>query len=330
MKQQVINEIVRKMSMVLNNNQIAILENTLLQTLQNVKIEKECTDLVTYDTLRNNQILLQQFIRSLELRGLSEKTINQYVYATKKILETLNKPAISINSSDINLYLSEWQRYKKVEKTTVNNTIRYINAFFNWLEFEEIIQINPMKKVKSTKPNKIIKQPFSAIQVEEMKCGALYERDKALIEVLLSTGARISEIASINVGDIINGSCIVFGKGGKERKIYFSDCALLHIKNYIQNRKGNSEALFTSLKAPYERMTPRGLASELKRLGNKTNISKVHPHRFRRTMATNALNRGMPLQELKVLMGHEKIDTTMIYCTPDEDLVRVNHKKYVM
>lgn len=329
MKQQLINTILRKMSMILNDEQMIILENTLLSQFKNVKVENECTEIMTYDPSLDNNRLLSQFKRSLQMRCLSERTIEQYVYTTKRVLDIINKPAIYIESTDIKLYLSEWQHHSDIKRTTLNNTIRYISAFFNWMEKDDIIKTNPMRKIDAVKLNKTIKKPFSPAQIETLKCGAIYERDKALIEVLLSTGARISEVAAMNVSDIHDGQCIVLGKGSKERVVYFSDPALLHLNNYIKNRKGDSDALFTSLKAPYNRMTARGLAQQLNKLGVSTNVNNVHPHRFRRTMATNAINRGMPLQELQLLMGHEKIDTTTIYCTPNQDIIRCDHKKFV-
>lgn len=322
MKEQLMKEILLKMSDCLDQEQRERLERVMITTLHDYVVMTDGSkEVAIYDY--SSEALLQKFIAIRRLDGLQESTLCQYEYENRKMLEYLGRNPKDISTDDIRYYLAMC----RVSKTTLNNKIRYINAFFKWLEEEEIIMRNPMNRIHSVKLDKVIKKPYLDTELEDLRNNVKNDRDRAIMEVLYSTGVRVSELCRMNKTDIVNDECIVFGKGAKERKVYFSKKSIYYLKKYMSGRADNNEALFVSRKKPYNRLSTVAIESIMRKLGSECGIEKVHPHRFRRTLATNVLNRGMPLQEVKEMLGHEKLDTTMIYCTVMETNVKNSHTK---
>lgn len=316
-----INKIINEMKNKLKSSELKELEKVLKKYLSNdKKVENE---------VENNAKMVQEFIATKKFEGCSNKTLEQYEYNVIKFLENIGKVATDVNKNDIKNYLSEYQNTHNVSNITINNMLRYITSFFNYLENEEIILINPARKIKSIKTEKVLKKALSDVEIEKIRQSTSNLRDMAIIETLYATGVRVSELCQMNKTDIINDMAIVKGKGSKERKIYFSQKSMYYLNQYLQSRQDANEALFVSLKKPYKRITIESVETICRKLGKISYIEKVHPHRFRRTMATRALNKGMPIQEVQILLGHSKIDTTMIYCSVDEDNIKLSHKKYV-
>lgn len=322
MKEQLMKEILLKMSDCLDKEQRDKLERVMITTLHDYEVMADHSrEVVVYD--QSAEMLLQKFIAVRRLDGLQDSTLAQYEYENRKMLEYLGKNPKNVTTDDVRYYLAGCQ----VAKTTLNNKIRYINAFYKWLDEEELIARNPMKRVHSVKTDKVIKKPYQDTELEDLRNNIQSDRDRAIMEVLYSTGVRVSELCRMNRSDVINDECIVLGKGAKERKVYFSQKSIYYLKRYVENRTDDNEALFVSKKKPHDRLSVPAIESLMRKLGRKCGIEKVHPHRFRRTLATNVLNRGMPLQEVKELLGHDKLDTTMIYCTVMETNVKNSHKK---
>lgn len=322
MRDKVIKEVLLLMSGSLDKKQEEKLENVMIKVLHDYDVKPDNpAELVVYDD--SSEVILRKFIAVRRLDGLQESSLAQYEYENRRLLEFIGKHPKDITTDDIRYYLA----MSNVSKSTLNNKIRYINAFFKWLEDEEIVLRNPMVRIHSLKPDKVIKKPYLDTELEELRNNASNERDRAIIEVLYSTGVRVSELCRMNKTDIINDECIVFGKGAKERKVYFSKKSMYYLKKYIEGRSDCNNALFVGNRNPHRRLSTKAVESILRNLGRSCGIEKVHPHRFRRTLATNVLNRGMPLQEVKEMLGHEKIDTTMIYCSVLEVNVKNSHGK---
>lgn len=215
--------------------------------------------------------------------------------------------------------------------STMQTRLHYLSSFWDFLTAEELVHNNPVKKVGLLKLEKTIKKPFSAEEMEALRTGCNTLRDRALVEFLYSTGVRVSELVALNVSDIEMGrqELIVYGKNSKERKTYLTDSAKFYLKRYLDERKTEKqESLFTTLDYPHNRLTVAGVQHMLRQLGQRSGVDNVHPHRFRRTIATDLLNRGMPIEQVKEFLGHEKLDTTMIYCTVKTESVQASHRKY--
>lgn len=316
-----INEILAEMQNKLSNMQLSALKEVLER-----KLGKESEE--EYDENRNKSFV-QDFLATKKFEGCSERTLERYVYDVSKMIDTLQKNIENITKEDIRGYLADYQKTHKIKNSTLDNMRRYISSFFAWLEEEEYILKSPVRKIKQIKQEKVIKEPLSEVDIEKIKEETEKTRDLAIIEVLYSTGARISELVGLNRNDINNGEAVIHGKGGKERKVYFTDSAMYYLEKYLESRDDKNEALFVSMKSPHERLSINSIEALLRNLGKQANVENVHPHRFRRTMATRALNKGMPLQEVSILLGHSKLETTMIYCVVDQDNVKMSHKKYI-
>lgn len=318
---QVINNIVTKMDKVLNEDQL----NLLKQTLEYELLAKEKKEKLS------NERLLDEFISSKSYENCSQQTIEQYKRENTKFLKTIRKKVENINKKDIEKYLSDYRRTHNVSDVTLNNMRRFISAFFNYLEFEDIIKCNPVRKTKPVREVKLIKPSFTDLEVEEMRENVTTLRDKAIIETLNTTGVRVSELCNMNIDDVQNGSAIIRGKGNKERTVYFSDKALYYLNKYLDTRKDTNTALFINLKktsGEYKRISKGSIEKMIRDIGNESGI-KAHPHKFRKTVATRGINKGMPIQEVRVLLGHSKIDTTLIYCNVAESNIQMSHKKYI-
>lgn len=276
------------------------------------------------------QNYLQEFLDVKALEGCSKATIENYKFNLNKFLLGVGKDPTEIATQDIRKYLADYKRERGVSNTTLDNMRRVFQSFFTWMHREGYIIKDPCAAVNKIRADKIIKNPYSDEEMELMREAAKNLREKAIIEVLYSTGMRIGELEKLNKDDIdfVNGKAIVFGKGAKEREVYFNVKAQLALKKYLENRNDTNEALFVGLQSPYNRLKVSTYEKILRELGGRCGVH-CHPHRFRRTCATILLNKGMPIQEVSKVLGHAKLETTMIYCEIDQQSVATNHRKYM-
>ena len=276
------------------------------------------------------QNYLQEFLDVKALEGCSKATIENYKFNLNKFLLGVGKDPTEIATQDIRKYLADYKRERGVSNTTLDNMRRVFQSFFTWMHREGYIIKDPCAAVNKIRADKIIKNPYSDEEMELMREAAKNLREKAIIEVLYSTGMRIGELEKLNKDDIdfINGKAIVFGKGAKEREVYFNVKAQLALKKYLENRNDTNEALFVGLQSPYNRLKVSTYEKILRELGGRCGVH-CHPHRFRRTCATILLNKGMPIQEVSKVLGHAKLETTLIYCEISQQSVAANHKKYM-
>ena len=262
----------------------------------------------------------------------SERTLESYEFRLKKFVISINKPLKNVTTDDIRKY---FQTYKENSKGIINSSLDtmrlYLSSFFNWMCNESIIYTNPMTRIPRFKSDKVIRKPFTEEEVELLRMSTKSERDLAILEVLYSTGVRVHELESLNKNNInLNTKeCVVFGKGSKERIVYLNAKACVHLEKYLKSRTDDNEALFVSKRKPYKRLKKEAYEAMIRDFGRRSGVKNCHPHRFRRTMATNALNRGMPIQEVRDLMGHTKIDTTMIYADLSRANIKLNHNRYI-
>ena len=276
------------------------------------------------------QDYLQEFLDVKALEGCSKATIENYKFNLNKFLLGVGKDPTKIATQDIRKYLADYKRERGVSNTTLDNMRRVFQSFFTWMHREGYILKDPCAAVNKIRADKIIKNPYSDEEMELMREAAKNLREKAIIEVLYSTGMRIGELEKLNKDDIdfVNGKAIVFGKGAKEREVYFNVKAQLALKKYLENRNDTNEALFVGLQSPYNRLKVSTYEKILRELGGRCGVH-CHPHRFRRTCATILLNKGMPIQEVSKVLGHAKLETTLIYCEINQQSVAANHKKYM-
>lgn len=276
------------------------------------------------------QNYLQEFLDVKALEGCSKATIENYKFNLNKFLLGVGKDPTEIVTQDIRKYLADYKRERGVSNTTLDNMRRVFQSFFTWMHREGYIIKDPCAAVNKIRADKIIKNPYSDEEMELMREAAKNLREKAIIEVLYSTGMRIGELEKLNKDDIdfVNGKAIVFGKGAKEREVYFNVKAQLALKKYLENRNDTNEVLFVGLQSPYNRLKVSTYEKILRELGGRCGVH-CHPHRFRRTCATILLNKGMPIQEVSKVLGHAKLETTMIYCEIDQQSVATNHRKYM-
>ena len=276
------------------------------------------------------QNYLQEFLDVKALEGCSKATIENYKFNLNKFLLGVGKDPTEIATQDIRKYLADYKRERGVSNTTLDNMRRVFQSFFTWMHREGYIIKDPCAAVNKIRADKIIKNPYSDEEMELMREAAKNLREKAIIEVLYSTGMRIGELEKLNKDDIdfVNGKAIVFGKGAKEREVYFNVKAQLALKKYLENRNDTNEALFVGLQSPYNRLKVSTYEKILRELGDRCGVH-CHPHRFRRTCATILLNKGMPIQEVSKVLGHAKLETTLIYCEINQQSVAANHKKYM-
>ena len=327
MKEKLISEIIREMLPLLDNKQLRKLKNTLETYFFGISIE------VSQDANTEKEELdyLEMFLSAKKIEGCSEKTLIYYRNTIQQMLDSVEKSVCSIGTEDLRVYLADYQAEKKSSKITIDNIRRIFSSFFAWLEDEDYIIKSPVRRIHRIKSGSTIKETYTDEQMETMRdnCGNL--RDLALIDILASTGMRVGELVLLNKEDISfdERECIVFGKGDKERMVYFDARTKIHLQNYLNSRVDTNNALFVSLKAPYNRMKIGGIEVRLRELGKRLNIDKVHPHKFRRTLATVAIDKGMPIEQLQRLLGHQRIDTTLQYAMVKQSKVKNAHRKYI-
>ena len=326
MKEKVIKEIEQKMASILNNEQREKLKDVLLYTFFNIEVTNIKDELIE-DTTDYTQL----FISAKRIEGCSERTLNYYETTINNMIKKINKKVNYIETEDLRNYLSEYQSKNNCSKVTIDNVRRILSSFFAWLEDEDYIVKSPVRRIHKVKATQTVKETYTDEELEEMRDSCTEIRDLAMIDFLSSTGVRVGELVNIDKVDVNmqERSCVVLGKGGKEREVYFDARTKIHLQNYLSTRTDNNSALFVSLLKPYERLKISGVEIRLRELGKKTNIKKVHPHKFRRTMATRAIDKGMPIEQVQVLLGHRKIDTTLQYAMVNQNNVKNSHKRFI-
>ena len=329
MKQDFINDVVQNMLPFLNNAQMAQLVKVLEFVCNNVEIVENTQ--VNKQQEVSDYKLVQNFLSSKRVEGCSEKSLNYYQATILKMLEGVNKNIQRITTDDLRSYLTLYQQKKNSSKITIDNIRRILSSFFSWLEDEDYILKSPVRRIHKVKAATIIKETYTDEALELMRDNCNNLRDLALIDMLASTGMRVGELVLLNIEDInfTERECVVFGKGSKERIVYFDARTKIHLQNYLNSRSDSNNALFVSLKAPFRRLKIGGIEVRLRELGKKLNITRVHPHKFRRTLATMAIDKGMPIEQLQKLLGHQRIDTTLQYAMVKQSNVKLAHKKYI-
>ena len=278
-----------------------------------------------------NEEYLKLFLDAKSIEGCSERTTQYYRVTIEKMLKEQTKPVRKITTEDIRAYLSDYQKINDCSKVTVDNVRRNISSFFSWLEEENYILKSPMRRIHKIKTNQQVKEVISDEDIERLRDHCSCARDLAMIDLLYSTGIRVGELVNLNISDVDFESreCIVFGKGGKERRVYFDAKAKLHLQNYVKCRKDSNPALFVTLDAPFDRLKISGVEIRLRQLGRLVDVTRVHPHKFRRTMATRAIDKGMPVEQVQKILGHSQIDTTMQYAMVNQANVKSSHQRYI-
>ena len=329
MKEQIILNITQEMLPYLDNAQLLQLRKVLEHTLWNVEInEKTETDC---SAEMNNRELLSAFVNAKRIEGCSEKTLKYYQSTINKMLSDTDKHITHITTDDLREYLAEYQRANSCSKGNIDNIRRILSSFFAWLEDEDYIPKSPVRRIHKIKSAKTVKETYTDEALERMRDNCENLRDLAIIDMLASTGMRVGELVGLNIADVDfeNRECVVFGKGSKERPVYFDARTKIHLRNYLETRTDENPALFVSLLKPNERLKISGVEIRLRNLGRMLGITKVHPHKFRRTLATRAIDKGMPIEQVQKLLGHSKIDTTMQYAMVDQNNVKISHRKYI-
>lgn len=279
----------------------------------------------------SNDEFLKMFLDAKRIEGCSDRTIKYYRVTIEHLLKNVVSPIRKITTEMMRAYLVDYQKINNCGKTTVDNIRRNISSFFSWLEEEDYILKSPMRRIHKIKTQKTVKNIISDEEIEKLCDNCKNIRDTAMIDLLYSTGIRVGELVKLNIEDIdfSERECVVFGKGDKERRVYFDAKSKIHLKNYIESRKDNNPALFVTLNAPYDRLKISGVEIRIRELGRMLNLEKVHPHKFRRTMATRAIDKGMPIEQVQKILGHSQIDTTMQYAIVNQNNVKASHRKYI-
>lgn len=314
--------IINEMAEVLNAAQLKRLQEVLVKHLYQEEALPTDTDNLEYLTM---------FLNAKKLEGCSERTIQYYKVTIRHFLKLITEPIRKITTEQIRQYLVDYQSINNCSKVTVDNVRRNVSSFFSWLEEEDYILKSPMRRIHKIKTTKTIKNTITDEEIERLRdqCGC--KRDLAIIDLLYSTGMRVGELVRLNIEDIDfnERECIVLGKGDKERRVYFDAKTKIHLQDYLANRSDTNPALFVSLDAPYNRLQISGVEVRLRMLGRSLGIERIHPHKFRRTMATRAIDKGMPVEQVQKILGHSQIDTTMQYAIVNQNNIKESHRKYI-
>lgn len=324
MNQKIINDIKTQMQKVLDNSQLEKLHEVLNYYLQGCEVTFNKTE-------EDEQDFISMFIAAKRIEGRSEKSLSYYLATIEKMVDALDKSVRHITTEDLRNYLASYQQEHGSSKVTIDNIRRILSSFFGWLEDEDYIIKSPVRRIHKVKTGKSIKETYSDEQLELMRDKCEEVRDLAIIDMLASTGMRVGELVLLNIEDINfeERECIVFGKGDKERVVYFDARTKIHLQKYLDLRTDSNPALFTSLSKPNKRLNIGGVEVRLRKLGKKLGIEKVHPHKFRRTLATMAIDKGVPIEQLQHLLGHQRIDTTLQYAMVKQSNVKIAHRKYI-
>lgn len=326
MKEELITEIQRRMLPYLTNEQLARLRDVLDYTLHGVTITRAEQPAGQPETDAS-----AAFIAAKRIEGCSEKTLTYYQNTIEAMTAEIGKTPQQITTEDLRQYLTKYQTSRRASKVTIDNIRRILSSFFSWLEDEDYIIKSPVRRIHRVKTPKTIKEIYTDEELEQLRDGCETIRDLAIIDLLASSGMRIGEMTTLNREDInfAERECVVFGKGDKERPVYFDARTKIHLQDYLASRTDSNPALFVSLRPPYNRLQIGGVETRLREMGARLKLSRVHPHKFRRTMATTAIDKGMPIEQVQQLLGHQKIDTTMHYAMVKQQNVKIAHRKYI-
>ena len=321
--QQLINDILHDMSEVLSAKELYALQIVLQK-----KLNTQNTQTYPYTNIE----YMDMFISAKRIEGCSERTLAYYKATIEHMLSIIVTPLRQVQTDDLRAYLAEYQLRNNCSKTTVDNIRRNLSSFYSWLEAEDYIIKSPIRRIHKIRTGSKVKETLSEECIEKLRDSCLQIRDLAMIDLLYSTGIRVGELVNLNINDINfeERECIVYGKGNKQRKVYFDAKTKVHLKRYLEQRKDCSEALFVTLDSPFERLKISGVEIRLRKLGRLASLDqRVHPHKFRRSMATRAIDKGMPIEQVQKLLGHQQIDTTMHYAMVSQSNVKISHRKFI-
>ena len=324
MLQTIIETVMKDLDGALDSKQEDLLREVLQKRLA-------CFIEIDSEQEQKNNEYLTLFIAAKRVEGCSEKSLRYYESTIRNMIDEIQKPECRISTEDLRQYLDNYQRRGTVSKVTLDNVRRILSSFFSWLEDEDYIIKSPVRRIHKVKTGKTVKETYSDESLEIMRDYCDNPRDLAMIDLLSSTGIRVGELVRLNKSDIDfeNRECIVFGKGDKERKVYFDARTKIHLQKYLSSRTDDNEALFVSLLKPYDRLEISGVEIRLRKMGKELNIHKVHPHKFRRTLATMAIDKGMPIEQVQHLLGHQSIDTTLQYAMVNQINGKNSCKKFI-
>lgn len=302
-----------------------------LEKLQQILVVRLGAEANEEEKVLSNKDYLDLFISAKRVEGCTERTIEYYRSTIEKMLLELDKPVRQITTEVLRKYLTDYQMKNNCSKVTIDNVRRNLSSFFSWLEDEDHIIKSPIRRIHKVKTGTVVKETLTDEQIEVLRDGCHCMRDLAIIDLLYSTGMRVGELCNLDIEDINfnERECIVYGKGNKERRVYFDAKAKLHLKRYIESRNDSNNALFVTLDYPSDRLSIHAVEHRLRLLGRELNINKVHPHKFRRSMATKAIDKGMPIEQVQKLLGHQQIDTTMHYAMVNQVNVKLSHRKFM-
>lgn len=326
MIENLINDIEQAMLGVLNNEQMSQLRKVLDYTFRDINVSSK-----NNEECSGNSELIDIFLSAKRVEGCSDKSMHYYRSTLNNAIRKIGKNIRHITTDDLRSYLNDYQLTSGATKVTVDNIRRILSSFFSWLEDEDYIVKSPVRRIHKVKVGKTVKETYSDEALEQMRDHCEGIRDLALIDLLASTGIRVGELVKLNRNDIDfeNRECIVTGKGDKQRRVYFDARTKIHLQRYLAERIDDNPALFVSLLAPYDRLQISGVEIRLRRLGQELNIPKVHPHKFRRTLATMAIDKGMPIEQVQHLLGHQSLDTTLQYAMVNQTNVKMSHRKFI-
>lgn len=324
MSSEIVQTIMIRMSRFLNEEQIDILHSVLNSSL--LMFEKERKEKSASD-----EELLSSFLAAKRVEGCSEKTLGYYGSTLRSVLGKIGIPIRLVDTNDIRSYLAEYKDKSSVSKVTIDNVRRILSSFYSWLEDEDYILKSPVRRIKKVKVSKLVKEVYTDESMEMLRDSCETLRDLAMIDMLSSTGMRVGELVNLDCADVDfqNRECVVLGKGDKERLVYFDARTKVHLSNYLKSRDDSNPALFVSLNSPHNRLNISGVERRLRELGRRLKIERVHPHKFRRTLATRAIDKGMPIEQVQRLLGHQKIDTTMEYAMVSQNNVKLSHRRFI-
>ena len=331
MKTEVISSITKDMEDSLTDYQLNKLKESLIINFERVEFIIKTDELKHQKELDENKNMINSFISSKQVEGCSERTIKYYKEIIEKFVNDFDKSIKQISTNEIRNYLSEYKDNSSCGSTTIDNIRRVLSSFFSWLEDEDYIMKSPVRRIHKIKTAVVVKEVLTDENLERLRDECENIRDLSLVELLISTGMRVGELVNLNINSINfeDRSCIVLGKGNKEREVYFDAKTKLHLKEYISKRNDSNDALFVSMREPHQRLSISGIELIIRTLGINSNINKVHPHKFRRTLATMAIDKGMPVEQVQKLLGHVKIETTMNYALVNQSNVKISHRRYI-
>ena len=327
--EDILNDIVSGIKDVLSDEQLKLVNSSIKDVLAKYEINKKASNEERRE--KENTELLETFLSAKKIEGCSDKTIHYYQSSIVKLLKGLSKCIKEICTNDIRRYLAAIQEKNDLSKVTIDNLRRIFSSFFSWLEDEDYIAKSPVRRIHKVRTDTLVKEVLSDENIETLRDSCKESRDLAMIDLLLSTGVRVGELVKINRADIDfqERQCKVFGKGNKEREVYFNARTKIHLQRYLESRTDDNPALFVTLSKPHTRLTISGVEVRLRKMGKVVHIDKVHPHKFRRTLATMAIDRGMPIEQVQKLLGHVRIDTTLHYAMVNQQNVKIAHRKFI-